>query len=98
MRSRPTGWDAVDADHVVARIGRELGGRDHVDREDDLDTLGPCPLEVAADGVEVVLLQQALADPREGALGGELAEAPVARVGHQQARGVAADVDAAEDH
>ena len=43
-------------------VGRELGGGDDVDGQHDLDALGLGLLEVAADGVELVLLEQARAD------------------------------------
>ena len=62
VEAQPVGRDGVDGDDVVVGVGRELGRRDDVDRQHDLDALGLGLLEVAADGVELVLLEQALAD------------------------------------
>ena len=43
-------------------VGGELRRRDDVDRQHELDALGRGLLDVAANGVELVLLEQALAD------------------------------------
>ena len=62
--SRPSRSDGIAAalDHVVVGVGGERGRRDDVDREDELHPGLLGPPQVLADGVELVLLQEALAD------------------------------------
>ena len=61
VEAHPVGRDRSGGDHLVVGVGRELRGRDDVDRQDDLDA----PLlglgEVAPDLLDLVGLEQALA-------------------------------------
>ena len=62
VQPEPVGGDRVGRDDLVVGVRGERGGGDDVDGQDDLDALGLGLVEVPAHGVELVLLEQALAD------------------------------------